>query len=138
MNGGTGSDFKSALIFGASTAGRRTLEYYRTQFRIVGFVDSDRTKAGTQACGLPVYFPSQISDLDVDCVLIGGSYAPEIAVQLEMVGWDRKDIGWVHPEIADGVFEGIGTLRLVLRGLLIALIVGSFALSAAWLALHSN
>lgn len=102
---------RTAIIFGASLAGRRTLEYYEGQYRVLAFADNDAKKHGTVVAGLPVIDPAGLPTTKCDCILIGSSYTGPITKQLVAMGVPSSRIGWVNGKVLNGDFEGVGRFR---------------------------
>ena len=79
-------------IFGASVAGRRAFDALGKRSAFSAFIDNDPLKWGQSFCGLPVYSPDRLPNLDCQTVLIASDRAPQIYDQLIGMGWPRSGI----------------------------------------------
>lgn len=72
------------FIFGASLAGLRALEYFKTlpDTEILGWIDNDPRKHHTVVSGLTVYPPSRAQQGGYDKIWIASTYHREIRLQL--------------------------------------------------------
>lgn len=84
-----------AVYFGASKGGQRGFRHFKNQYEAIGFSDNDVQKHGTKFCGLPVYAPEQLKELDFDIIIICSMYHDEIQYQLVRelgIPYDKVDI----------------------------------------------
>lgn len=79
------------LIYGAGSHTEVLLNHlHKEAYKLVGIMDKNPSIRGTQLFGLPVYHPSDISDLSIDCVLIS-SYSYEREIYRELVEMIEPD-----------------------------------------------
>jgi FlaA1/EpsC-like NDP-sugar epimerase len=68
---------RSAWIYGAGTAGERTLKYYSRTFHVSAFVDRDEAKAGQQLKGIEIILPSR-DEAPIDLILVATHAVDEV------------------------------------------------------------
>lgn len=102
-------------IFGCGSGGQRTCLHYKTKYKVVAFLDNDRSKHGTRVLGVPVCGPEQFNYSDVDQVLIASMYLDQILVQLLALEVPASKIEYVSEDIMmrDTSTRFIGFPRLV-------------------------
>lgn len=93
---------RRVLIFGASVGGRRCFQTLSEDRQAIAFIDNDPKKEGMRICGLPVYSPEQIFNLEFSEVLVASVHADAIIRQLEGLGVSSSSIVRVERAILDG------------------------------------
>ena len=88
-----------AAIFGCSSAGQRTRLHYQATYKVLAFLDNDRSKHGTRVLGVRVCDPEQFNYNDVDPVLIASMYLDQILVQLLNLGVPASKIEYVSEDV---------------------------------------
>ncbi|WP_421348857.1 glycosyltransferase family 61 protein [Aeromonas veronii] len=73
---------KRVLIFGAGAGGINFFKKNRHNFKIIGFLDNNIKKHGTQLLRHPIYAPAQLGELNFDKVIIASDYYKSIYEQL--------------------------------------------------------
>lgn len=68
---------RRAWIYGAGTAGERTLKHYSRTFYISAFVDRDETKTGQQLKGIEIIRPSK-EEAPIDIILVATHAIDEV------------------------------------------------------------
>lgn len=82
-----------AILFGAGESGRRVYNMLRDRCEILCFVDNDPTKEGTEYCGVSVYHPTRLLELDFTWVyptMVVG--LEDILAQLRKLGIDTAKV----------------------------------------------
>lgn len=88
------------LLFGTGRGGRNGFRHVRNQYKVVGFCDNNPEKQGTLFCGLPVYAPSALSNVEFDRILVCSMYRKEIADQLtHQLGYAPEQIDMMDPDV---------------------------------------
>jgi len=64
---------QKALIFGAGATGKALLKSVQKKYEVIGFLDNDKQKweSDEGICGITVFAPSKIFEMDYDVVVIG-------------------------------------------------------------------
>ena len=62
---------KKIFIFGAGGTGQRVEELIKNKYEIIGYVDNDPTKWGTQIKEIRVYNPSVLEESEFDYIVLG-------------------------------------------------------------------
>lgn len=73
---------KNVYIFGAGLAGSSALEHLDDSINVLGFIDNDPQKVGSELSGHKVYSPQHLADAMFDLVLIASEYFEQITQQL--------------------------------------------------------
>lgn len=75
---------KKILVFGTGVAGQRAFEYFKPllEFDQLGWLDNNNDKQGQLFQGLPIYAPTQLTELNFDLIIIASSFHTEIKTQL--------------------------------------------------------
>ena len=78
----------TAYIFGAGGTGQRVLGIVKEKYKILGFVDNDKTKWGTSVFGYEIFPPDKlIQDIELDYVLLGTLMGyEELQIQMKEMG----------------------------------------------------
>jgi FlaA1/EpsC-like NDP-sugar epimerase len=84
-------------VFGAGEGGRRVVRALNSSVLIVGVLDNDPKKHGTEVAGVRVYAPCDLPSLACDGVVIASVHAAQIYRQLRDMGIDESMIH-VPPE----------------------------------------
>jgi len=61
---------KKAIIFGAGLVGKKSYNLFKHEYDFLCFVDNAGYKQGTTLCGLPVYSPARLKEIEFDCIFI--------------------------------------------------------------------
>lgn len=77
---------KKVLIFGCGQRGREIYQLISNEYTVLGFVDNDAAKHGTELFGHRVYSPNDILGLDYDLIVVASMYSSEIIEQLNRLG----------------------------------------------------
>ncbi|MCF2948125.1 LicD family protein [Paraglaciecola aquimarina] len=70
------------LLFGAGDGARQYLVNNIANHNLIGFVDNDEAKQGTQFEGAPIYAPSELKNIEFDKIVITTQWALEVQKQL--------------------------------------------------------
>ena len=74
---------KKVILFGAGDFGKNALKKInKTKYKVLGFVDNDKSKSGELVKGFTVYHVSELQSLDFDLIFITSQFFPEIRNQL--------------------------------------------------------
>ncbi|MGL4446940.1 MAG: class I SAM-dependent methyltransferase [Aeromonas sp.] len=87
----------NVIIYGTSNKALMYLPAIAIKYNVVGFIDSDKSKAGQIWMSKNVYHPSALSDLDFDLIIIASSFVSEIKSELTKYN--------LHGEIVDDIKE---------------------------------
>jgi hypothetical protein len=85
---------KRIKIFGASKLGEQALEVLRLNSKIIGFLDNDEKKKGTDIHNIPINLPGKSMMIDCDCIVIASVFASEIYQQLLKFGISKENIAF--------------------------------------------
>lgn len=58
----------NVVLFGAGESGRRVFHMLKEKYNIICFVDNDPTKQGEECCGVPVYLPDRLAEMNFDWI----------------------------------------------------------------------
>lgn len=75
---------KKILVFGTGVAGQRAFEYFKShpEYEQIGWLDNNKSKQGQFFIDLPIYAPTQLTELYFDTIMIASSFHTEIRSQL--------------------------------------------------------
>jgi capsular polysaccharide biosynthesis protein len=73
---------EKVLIFGTGSGGYYLYNSIRNQKNIIGFLDNNNLKQGTQFCGKTIFNPTAITNLNFDKIIIASDYYKDIFQQL--------------------------------------------------------
>ncbi|SLM30897.1 hypothetical protein MTBBW1_2510015 [Desulfamplus magnetovallimortis] len=93
---------KLIIIFGASSAGKRALNFFSKTHDILCFVDNDSQKQKNKFLNKNVISPDEIKDLNWDKIMIASIYSSEIKYQLIEMGIQESLIDCVSDDIIHG------------------------------------
>ena len=61
---------KKTVFFGAGLCGEKAYDLFKDEFDVICFIDNSVSKQGTNFCGLPVYPPDKLADIEFDRLFI--------------------------------------------------------------------
>ncbi|MCW8090352.1 class I SAM-dependent methyltransferase [Alteromonas sp. ASW11-130] len=74
---------KNIFIYGTSSAALKSLPALALNFKIQGFVNSEKQKSGGNLIGLPVFHVDDLVNVSYDLIVIASSFVEEIVTTLE-------------------------------------------------------
>lgn len=77
---------EKCIIFGASQYGYRAYSILIEKYEIIGFADNDSNKWGKEFCGIIVFMPEQLTEMENIQVIIASQYYSAINTQLYSMG----------------------------------------------------
>lgn len=119
------------LIWGTGKRAKAIYQYfYKLEIDnkpfVVGFIDSDEKKQGTDFEGLPVISPLQIKNLNFDYISIASTFKDEIMDSIHKMGIPNEKIKDILEEYWDNVAEYDASIPVGSYGLSIVAIMKDF------------
>lgn len=113
---------QQAIIFGASTGGKRAYKFYNFKYEIKLFFDNNSLLLGKKIYGKEIVSIANYQLKSSDMFVIASSRPYEIYDQLMDLGVQDSNIEFAHPDILSGRYDGVGATQFLVFGLFVLIL----------------
>ena len=107
METSANTEKESIVIWGAGHYGEVAYDYYRKDYNVIGFIDKSPTLQQNGKCGLPVYSPDYLKDLDVKVVIALAVEYQSAITQLKQYGINEFIVFKIQEQYHSDIKEDI-------------------------------